>query len=72
MERIAELMDAVCRDVLVFEFVGIEDANMPHLSGRRDIYYDLEGVKAALRAYFPNIEEQGSDRATRRRLICRR
>jgi SAM-dependent methyltransferase len=69
-ERIADLLNEVCEKTLIFEFVGMDDANVPLLSRRRPIGYDLDNVVAALRTHFPRINVRDSDRPTRKLLIC--
>ena len=69
-ERIVELLDRVTERHLIFEFIGRDDANIPHLSNRRPIDYTLESVTAALGAKFKQINEEASDRPTRKLLIC--
>ncbi len=72
MDRIADLLDAVAIRSAIFEYVGLDDKNMPHLSGRRPIAYTLESATAALRQKFTEIEEFPSDRPTRKILLCTR
>lgn len=69
-ERIAALMNEVSGKTLIFEFVGLDDANVPLLSRRRPIDYDLDSVVEALRVHFPKIEFIDSDRPTRKLLFC--
>ena len=72
LERIAALIAAATQDKAIFEYVGPDDANMPHLSGRRDIRYNIEEVVQALSKHFPRIEHLPSDRPTRELLYCQR
>ncbi len=72
LERIAELVSSVSKSMAIFEYVGPDDANMPHLSGRRDISYTAEDVLAALSKHFSEIERLPSDRDTRELFFCRR
>ncbi len=71
-ERIAALLDAVATKGVIFEYVGLDDANMPHLPSLRPIDYKLEDVMAAISSHFPRIEAFASDRPTRRLLVCER
>jgi len=72
LERIAEIIAMASRDKAIFEYVGPDDANMPHLSGRRDISYSAEDVIKALAKHFTRIERMPSDRPTRELLHCQR
>ena len=71
-ERIAALLNEVCTSTLIFEFVGLDDANISLLSGLRKIDYSLDSVRAALGTHFPSIETHDSDRPTRKILLCRK
>lgn len=71
-ERIVDLLDRVSQRGLIFEFVGMDDANIEHLPQRRQIEYDLDTVVAALRNRFPQIAVYESDRPTRRLLLCQK
>ena len=71
-ERIAELLNDVTGQHLIFEFVARDDANIPLLPQRRHIDYSLESVVAALGRHFKDIDVRSSDRATRRLLVCRK
>lgn len=71
-ERIAELMNEVSLSTLIFEFVGMDDANNSLLSAGREINYCLDDVIQALSRHFPEIETHTSDRPTRRLLVCRK
>ncbi|OGL45159.1 MAG: hypothetical protein A2161_07265 [Candidatus Schekmanbacteria bacterium RBG_13_48_7] len=68
--RISELLNIVTQKYLLFEYIDIKDANMPHLPQRRKIEYSIETIKKALEKYFENIEDYPSDRQTRRLLLC--
>lgn len=72
LDRIATLMDEVCTSTLIFEYVGVDDANVLLLSTRRKIDYNLDSVKRALGRYFPVIESRDSDRPTRKLLVCQK
>lgn len=69
-ERIARMLDKVSHKHVIFEFVSMEDANMPHLSQRREVNYDEAVVRQALGAYFSTIDTYPSDRDTRSLLLC--
>jgi len=69
-ERIVELLSTVSSKRLIFEFVGMDDANIDHLPQRRSIDYTLESVIDALRTRFREIEVHASDRESRRLLLC--
>lgn len=69
-ERIVDLLDTVSRKHLIFEFVGMDDANIDHLPQRREIHYTLDTVTAAIRRKFRSVEVHESDRETRRLLLC--
>lgn len=71
-ERIAMLLDSVCRSTLIFEFVGLDDANISLLSRARKIEYSLDTVQTSLAAHFKSIEVHDSDRPTRKILLCRK
>ena len=71
-ERIARLLDATAQKAVIFEFVAMDDANVPRISGRRPIDYDQASVEAALRTVFPRIERVASDRPTRCLFVCER
>ena len=71
-DRIARLMDVTARKAVVFEYVAMDDANVPRITGRRPIDYSLETVEDALRVYFPRIDRLPSDRPTRSLLVCER
>lgn len=71
-ERIAALLNEVCREALVFEFVGLDDANIQLLSQSRKIDYSLDTVQNALSVHFKSIEIHESDRPTRKILLCRK
>ena len=72
LERIADLIDAVAGRSAIFEYIGLDDDNMPHLSARRPIEYTLEAVIEALGRKFPQVEPFPSDRPTRKILLCTR
>ncbi len=63
-------MDHLCASTLIFEFVSLDDENIPLLSSVRKIDYSLDSVCAALGAHFSSIETHDSDRATRKILLC--
>ena len=69
-ERMTEMLDHVATRYLIFEYVAINDANMPHLPQRRAIDYTEESVKLALSNYFPTITTYPSDRPTRTLFLC--
>lgn len=71
-ERIALLLDAVCHKTLIFEFVGIDDANISLLSRTRKIDYSFDTVRDALSTHFKSIEINDSDRPQRKILLCRK
>lgn len=71
-ERIAELLDEVTGQHLIFEFVAHDDANVPLLPKRRRIDYTLNSVVAALERAFKDIDVRPSDRETRKLLVCRK
>jgi hypothetical protein len=68
--RIVDLVDRVSGRYLIFEFIGRDDLNIPHLSHRRTIDYTLESVIEALGRRFKDIVPQASDRPTRKLLLC--
>ena len=70
--RISRLLDATAGKAVIFEFIAMDDANVPRISGRRPVNYDLETVEAALRRAFPKITRLASDRPTRCLLVCER
>lgn len=70
LERIAQMLDKVANKYLVFEFVSMHDANIPHLPQRRTIDYNEDSVKQALAKYFITIEVHPSDRNTRKLFLC--
>ncbi len=70
IERIVDLLDSVAERHLIFEFIGRDDANIPHLSHRRPIDYSLESVMTALGTRFRDITLEDSDRPTRMLLVC--
>ena len=72
LERIADLIDAVAGRSAIFEYIGLDDDNMPHLSARRPIEYTLEAVIEALGRKFPQVEPFPSDRPARKILLCTR
>lgn len=72
IKRIGALLNEVCTSTLVFEFVGLDDANISLLPGLRKIDYSLDNVRAALGTHFPSIETHDSDRPTRKILLCRK
>ena len=69
-ERIVELLSTVSTKHLIFEYVGMDDANIDHLPHRRTINYTLESVASALRTKFKDIEIHDSDRDSRKLLLC--
>lgn len=69
-DRIARLLDSLASRHVIFEFVAMDDDNNDLLGAGRRIHYDLDHVLTALRRYFHNIETSGSDRSTRKILIC--
>ena len=71
-ERIVNLLATVSTKHLIFEYVGMDDANIDHLPQRRSINYNLETVIAALRKQFPEISVHPSDRESRRILLCKK
>jgi SAM-dependent methyltransferase len=71
-DRIARLLDATAGKAVIFEFVAMEDTNVPRISGRRPVDYTLDTVEAALRGCFPKITRLTSDRPTRCLLVCER
>lgn len=71
-ERISIMLDKLTSKYLIFEFVSMEDKNIPHLSQRRDINYNEETVKKELSKYFQEIEILPSDRITRKLFVCKK
>ncbi len=72
LERIVELVSTVTNRHLIFEFVGMNDANIERLPERREINYTLETVATTLKSRFENVQVHPSDRETRRLLVCRK
>jgi len=70
IERIVELLNILAQKHLVYEYIDVNDANMPHLPQRRSINYTIDTVKLALSKYYKNIETFPSDRQTRSLLLC--
>ena len=69
-DRIVQLLDTLSTRHLIFEFVGMDDANIGLLPQRREINYTLETVVASLRTRFRDVDVHPSDRETRRLLVC--
>ena len=64
-DRIIELLSAVSEDHLIFEFVGRNDAEMPHLPRSRTIDYTRDSVVGELESRFRVLKAIASDRPTR-------
>ena len=69
-DRIIELLSAVSEDHLIFEFVGRNDAEMPHLPRSRTIDYTRDSVVGELESRFRVLKAIASDRPTRELLVC--
>lgn len=70
--RIAQMLDAVTQDTLVFEYIAPTDANVERLDVLQTPDYSLSAVQGALGVYFNHIETLESDRDTRKLLVCTR
>ncbi len=70
IDRIIELLCAVTEKCLIFEFVGRNDPEMPHLPQSRTIDYTRDSVVAILERRFKIVSTIPSDRPTRELLVC--
>ena len=69
-ERIAKMLEKLASKSLIFEFVSMQDANIPHLSKRRIIDYSEDSVRIELAKYFKKIVVHKSDRNSRSLFLC--
>ena len=68
-ERIAELLNALSRRAVIFEYVDPADDNNARLDAGRKIDYNIESVSLALSRYF-QLTRFESDRPTRTLILC--
>jgi len=68
--RIAEMMNTLSAQYLIFEFVDRNDDNNLLLGAGRSISYELQDVLDSLAKFFHKIDVLESDRPTRKLLLC--